>query len=180
VQPIAPNLVPPLLAPPPAPRLLPAPPPIAAPVPTPARMQQWAPPVAAVHPEDWFWVSALHEFAPVIAGVGLAAGAIVGLAVGTPALGAAWGASLATGILGVSVALGKVVVPTLRSVLRGDGLGPRPLEDLAFLGQVLLPTAAVAVGSALAVGTGALAFGGLLGATAVFGVGRLIRKLRAS
>ncbi|MEB3284369.1 MAG: hypothetical protein VKN33_03680 [Candidatus Sericytochromatia bacterium] len=153
------------------------------PLPPPAPVQafnappRWAPPQAALEPELWFWVQGLREFAPLTAAIGMGAGVLIGLAAGTPALGAAWGACIVTGIPGIAIALGTYGVPLVRSLLRGDGLGRTPLRDLSFAGGVLLPTAAVAVGSALAVGTNALAFGGLLGAITLFGAGRLWRRL---
>lgn len=177
MQPISslprPAVYPPVM--PPAPPALPPAPPLAA-MPAPTARQQGPAPRVAIAPEDWFWVQALREFAPVTAAVGMGAGVLIGLAAGTPALGAAWGACIVTGIPGVAIATERYVVPTVQRLLRGEGLGQTPLSDLSFAGGVLLPTAAVALGSALAVGTSALAFGGLLGALALVAGGRLLRQ----
>jgi hypothetical protein len=132
---------------------------------------------AHIDQEAWYWIRVLRDFAPVTAGVGLAAGALVGLAFGAPALGAAWGACLLTGVPGVAIAVAHAG-HLVGHILRGEGLGPRPWDGLRFVGGVLLPTAAVALGTALAVGTSAAAFGGLLGAGALALAGHLYIKAR--
>jgi Mn2+/Fe2+ NRAMP family transporter len=114
--------------------------------------------VVQVNPESWFWVTTLWSFAPAVAGVGLVAGGLAGLCFGAPALGAAWGACVLTGFAGTVGAMVEVVPLFQR------GFGPRPGDLLAYLASVTMPTGAVALGTALAVGTPLAAVGGVLGA----------------
>lgn len=133
--------------------------------------------VAHTAPEAWFWVRALRDFAPVTAGAGLLVGGLIGLVAGAPALGAAWGACILTGIPGVALAAERIR-HSLGHLLRGDGLGPRPWEGVVFVASVLMPTAAVALGTAMAVGTAGAAFGGFAAAGVLALGGQLYVRLK--
>ncbi|MEB3330427.1 MAG: hypothetical protein VKQ33_14475 [Candidatus Sericytochromatia bacterium] len=172
--PPAPAPAPPALraAPPPVPQTILPQPPHAYPPPPPGAVRP-----AHVEQEAWYWVRLLRFVAPATAGLGLVVGGAIGLAAGAPALGAAWGAAVLTGVPGVTLAVDRLR-HTAGHLLRGEGLGPRPGEDLRFVGGVLLPTGAVALGTALAVGTGLAAFGGLLGAGALELAGRVYLRGR--
>jgi hypothetical protein len=168
-------------APPPPPPVSPLPtmaPTIPPPVIQPAFVAPRRPaPIGAQNGDGWAWMAALWTFTPPLAGVGFAMGGLAGLGLGSAALGAAWGACIGTGVVGVVLTLQGFVLPFFQDLRRGKPIRPIDRGDLVAVGGLLLPTAVVAAGTALAVGTPLAAFGGILGSLVPVALAQVLAKL---
>lgn len=165
---------------PPPPPVSPLPamaPPIPPPAVQPAFVSPRRPaPIGAQIGDGWAWIAALWTFTPPLAGIGFALGGLAGLGLGSAALGAAWGACIGTGVVGVALTLQGFVLPFFQDLLRGEPLRPIGRGDLVAVAGLLLPTAVVSAGTALAVGTPLAAFGGVLGSLVPVALAHLLVK----